>query len=164
MIFATAFVLQQLLTFNRTFKESVSITAIISTAVIGFSILHCKINDLNIHSAVFAGMVLFIAYRVTALTKQVKNPALQRHAGNLARYGGGNIKKGLSFQRSIEKLTVGIIACAAAGFALWLLDTLVCSDLQRLRRQVGLPWGFMLELHGWQVIKTESFTGLTILI
>lgn len=99
MIFATAFVLQQLLTFNRTFKESFSITAILSTAVIGFSILHCKINDLNVHSAVFASMVLFIAYRVSALTKQMKNPALQRHAGNLARYGGGNIKKACLFKK-----------------------------------------------------------------
>lgn len=99
MIFATAFVLQQLLTFNRTFKESRSITAILSTAVIGFSILHCKINDLNVHSAVFASMVLFIAYRVTALTKQMKNPALQRHAGHLARYGGGNIKNACLFKK-----------------------------------------------------------------
>ena len=91
MIFATAFVLQALLTFNQTFQKSMCINAILSTALIIFSIIHCKINDLMVHSAVFASMILFIAYRVAALTKQVKNPARQRYAGRLARYGGGII-------------------------------------------------------------------------
>lgn len=89
MIFATAFVLQALLTFNQTFQQSMCITAILSTALIVFSIIHCKINNLNVHSAVFASMILFIAYRVAALTKQVKNPARQRYVGRLARYGSG---------------------------------------------------------------------------
>lgn len=91
MIFATAFVLQALLTFNRTFRQSMWITVILSTAVIVFSVIHCKINDLNVHSAVFVSMILFIAYRVTALTNQVKSPVRQRYAGRLARYGGGII-------------------------------------------------------------------------
>lgn len=91
MIFATAFVLHALLTFNQTFQQRVCITAILLTALLVFSIIHCKINNLNVHSAVFASMILFIAYRVAALIKQVKNPARRRYAGRLARYGSGII-------------------------------------------------------------------------
>jgi dihydroceramidase len=35
------------------------------------------------------------------------------------------------------------------GFAIWNLDNLYCSRLVRWRRAVGLPWGILLEGHGW---------------
>ncbi|KAF2653902.1 alkaline ceramidase-like protein [Lophiostoma macrostomum CBS 122681] len=38
--------------------------------------------------------------------------------------------------------------------ALWALDRNYCHYLIRWRRQVGLPWGTVLELHGWWHIGT----------
>ena len=35
------------------------------------------------------------------------------------------------------------------GFAIWNLDNEYCSTLRSWRRQVGLPWGVLLEGHGW---------------
>lgn len=35
------------------------------------------------------------------------------------------------------------------GFALWYLDNKYCSTFRSWRRQVGLPWGILLEGHGW---------------
>lgn len=35
------------------------------------------------------------------------------------------------------------------GFAIWTLDNELCSTLRRWRRDVGLPWGILLEGHGW---------------
>ncbi len=35
------------------------------------------------------------------------------------------------------------------GFVFWSLDNVYCSDLRRWRRQIGLPWGVLLEGHGW---------------
>lgn len=35
------------------------------------------------------------------------------------------------------------------GFCLWSLDTMYCSKLRAWRRQLGLPYGVILELHGW---------------
>ena len=43
MIFATAFVLQRLLTFSRTIRESVVINAILRFRGAVFSIIHCRI-------------------------------------------------------------------------------------------------------------------------
>lgn len=36
-----------------------------------------------------------------------------------------------------------------AGFAIWQLDNQYCSTLRIWRREVGLPWGVVLEGHGW---------------
>jgi dihydroceramidase len=35
------------------------------------------------------------------------------------------------------------------GFAIWTLDNEYCPRLRRWRRNVGLPWGVLLEGHGW---------------
>ncbi|KAJ5183643.1 ceramidase [Penicillium capsulatum] len=40
------------------------------------------------------------------------------------------------------------------GFLLWNLDNGFCSKLRRWRREVGLPWGIVLEGHGWWHIMT----------
>jgi dihydroceramidase len=35
------------------------------------------------------------------------------------------------------------------GFAIWGLDNQFCKTLRGWRRTVGLPWGLLLEGHGW---------------
>jgi dihydroceramidase len=35
------------------------------------------------------------------------------------------------------------------GYFLWQIDGIYCTELTALRRSVGMPWGFLLELHGW---------------
>ena len=35
------------------------------------------------------------------------------------------------------------------GFAVWHLDNEYCSTLRSWRREIGLPWGILLEGHGW---------------
>ncbi|ODH50329.1 hypothetical protein GX48_03603 [Paracoccidioides brasiliensis] len=40
------------------------------------------------------------------------------------------------------------------GFAIWNLDTMFCSRLRGWRREIGLPWGILLEGHGWWHLMT----------
>jgi len=35
------------------------------------------------------------------------------------------------------------------GFGIWALDIIYCGTLRKWRRSVGLPWGIVLEGHGW---------------
>ena len=35
------------------------------------------------------------------------------------------------------------------GFCLWTLDNEYCSTFRRWRKEIGMPWGFLLEFHGW---------------
>jgi len=35
------------------------------------------------------------------------------------------------------------------GFGIWTLDNVYCSTLRTWRREIGLPWGLLLEGHGW---------------
>jgi len=40
------------------------------------------------------------------------------------------------------------------GFVVWTLDNQLCSSLRQWRREVGLPWGILLEGHGWWHLMT----------
>ncbi|KUJ20579.1 alkaline ceramidase [Mollisia scopiformis] len=40
------------------------------------------------------------------------------------------------------------------GFGIWGLDRIYCSTIRRWRHDVGLPWGILLEGHGWWHIMT----------
>lgn len=43
------------------------------------------------------------------------------------------------------------------GFAIWNLDNKYCSSLRIWRRQIGLPWGIILEGHGWWYVNLIYF-------
>jgi dihydroceramidase len=47
-------------------------------------------------------------------------------------------------------LMVGIgLSIFLGGFGIWALDNKYCSIIRRWRHEVGLPWGILLEGHGW---------------
>jgi dihydroceramidase len=37
---------------------------------------------------------------------------------------------------------------------LWQLDFIFCSELTAWKRAIGMPWGFLLEFHGWWHVLT----------
>ncbi|CAG7922405.1 unnamed protein product [Penicillium olsonii] len=40
------------------------------------------------------------------------------------------------------------------GFLIWNLDNIFCSEIRQMRRKIGLPWGLLLEGHGWWHVMT----------
>jgi Ceramidase len=87
MILATALVLQRLLTFNISSRESVVRTVILWISVTAFSILHCRINDLNVHSTVFGAMILYIGHGTRVMMRSLKDTERKERAGRLVRWG-----------------------------------------------------------------------------
>ena len=43
-----------------------------------------------------------------------------------------------------------------SGFGVWILDNIYCAQLRSWRRKVGLPWGIVLEGHGWWHLMTGT--------
>jgi len=41
------------------------------------------------------------------------------------------------------------LGTVALGFFLWNMDNVFCGKLRQWRRSIGLPWGILLEGHGW---------------
>lgn len=43
------------------------------------------------------------------------------------------------------------------GFGIWALDIKYCGTVRRWRHQIGLPWGILLEGHGWWLVYLQGF-------
>ena len=55
----------------------------------------------------------------------------------------------LSILHTMWALAACGVAFVGLGFFIWNLDNIYCSTLRRWRRNIGLPWGIVLEGHGW---------------
>lgn len=52
-------------------------------------------------------------------------------------------------------MVVGLgVSIFLGGFGVWTLDNVYCGTLRRWRREIGLPWGILLEGHGWWHLMT----------
>lgn len=49
------------------------------------------------------------------------------------------------------------------GFALWGIDRGQCTNLTHAKHFMGIPWGFILELHGWWHLLTGMGVALFII-
>lgn len=50
--------------------------------------------------------------------------------------------------RFIDGIVAGLFV---AAYGLWNVDNLACERLRGIRHTIGLPWAWLLELHGWYV-------------
>lgn len=50
------------------------------------------------------------------------------------------------------------------GYFLWNIDYHFCPYVTRFRHSLGLPWGFLFELHGWWHILTGigAYVGMAV--
>ncbi|KAG5998349.1 hypothetical protein E4U54_002219 [Claviceps lovelessii] len=51
------------------------------------------------------------------------------------------------------------IATGVVAYVIWNIDLEYCAQLRRIRHQVGPPWAWLLELHGWWHVLTAIATG-----
>lgn len=58
-------------------------------------------------------------------------------------------RRDLNILRNMWILVAWGVFIFLSGFALWGIDNKYCSTLRSWRRSVGLPWGIVLEGHGW---------------
>lgn len=91
MIVATAFVVNQLLTFDKPYERRNKATRGLIALVFLFANIHFWTNNLTLHSAVFACMLLFVYLRTSNLITGIKDGETQRKARRLALLGGCKI-------------------------------------------------------------------------
>lgn len=59
-----------------------------------------------------------------------------------------------AIRHEVQNLATWGAVIFVSGFAIWNLDNAFCSSLTGAKRYVGMPWAFVLELHGWWHIFT----------
>ncbi len=144
MFLAVGAVLHQLLCFQATAAERRKYTFSILGSVIPVSIYHVWADEIYVHEITFAVMIFLVAKELRVLRKkQVANPEHQKALGRMASFG---------------------LATGLFGYFLWNIDFHLCSYVTAFKRHIGLPWGFIFELHGWWHILTgiSAYVGMAL--
>jgi dihydroceramidase len=77
-------------------------------------------------------------------------------------------KRDIRILKTMWALCAAGVGSVGIGFLIWNLDNIYCSKLRLWRRELGLPWGILLEGHGWWYASAVSsvvilgFGGLTV--
>ncbi|KAI0462113.1 hypothetical protein LJB42_004200 [Komagataella kurtzmanii] len=112
--------------------------------------------------ALYVAMALLMAVLTIIYCSVYKNPVF--HQVSYAVLNFGIILRSLvliqrhvpdaAARRDLYRLLGLALGEFLTGFVLWNLDTVYCTYLRQIRRYWNLPFGVILELHGWWHILT----------
>ncbi|KAJ4367522.1 hypothetical protein N0V83_007105 [Neocucurbitaria cava] len=134
MFLAVGAILHQLLCFQASASQRLKYTLLIIGTVVPISVYHVWADEIFMHEITFATMIFLVSRETRKLIKkQVKSEESRRKLKRMATFG---------------------ISSGLFGYFLWNIDFHLCGYVTALKRYVGLPWGFLFELHGWWHILT----------
>jgi dihydroceramidase len=156
MFLAVGALLHQLLCFEATQAQRLKYTAAILGSLIPVSVYHVWANEIYVHEIVFAIMVYLVSRHTRALIKQkIKSEESKKRLGSMATFGICTSTPSLLPPRRLAYY--GLLASGLFGYFLWSIDYHLCGYVTAFKRSIGLPWGFIFELHGWWHIFTGTF-------
>jgi dihydroceramidase len=109
------------------------------------------LKDPLFHQNMFALLTTVALFRSAYVMEMALRPYWRQRLAN----GGDELEqkrvdsRDKAILRSMWVVVMSGVGSVAIGFLIWNLDNIFCSTLRRWRRDVGLPWGVLLEGHGW---------------
>jgi dihydroceramidase len=148
---------------SRTYRIVLAV-GLISLAVF-ITLYYHYLQDPAFHQnayAILTAIVLFRAMYVMEVNIRPRFKSKEREAANPRPHGGVTAVKERADEKDRETLRVMWqmivfgLSIFLGGFAIWHLDNEYCSRLIKWRREIGMPWGFILEGHGWWHLMTGT--------
>ncbi|KAK6460482.1 ceramidase [Scheffersomyces coipomensis] len=136
MIYATCIPFWSVFSEFRTKRESIIVGIGIFSAANLLTLIYLHFRDPTIHQAAYALLNACIIFKSLSLTGE--------HVDD----------KGAKSQL-YKTMTIGVLIFLL-GYFLWNLDIHFCTFVRGKRRDWGIPYGFVLEGHGWWHIFTGT--------
>ena len=145
MHLAIGTVLHQLYTFQEPPHIQRRNTAIILGVLVPFVIYHCVTDEFVLHIALFFSMSWIVGFR----TRKIIATRIKEK----------------EHRDQIRSLVTFATWMAMSAYGIWNIDVNFCPTLTRWKRNVGMPWGVLLELHGYWHLMTaiSSYTFMAII-
>ncbi|KAK9452417.1 ceramidase [Limtongia smithiae] len=134
MIYATCIATWSVFSYARAKKDAILLAIYIFLGAAILTAVYLYFKDPTIHQAGYAVLTGAVLFRSMYLTiTKIDDPAARRN---------------------MWKTVIIGVSTFLSGYGLWMIDIHFCSSLRAARRVVGMPYGFILEGHGWWHILT----------
>ncbi|KAK6433756.1 hypothetical protein LTR95_010064 [Oleoguttula sp. CCFEE 5521] len=131
---ATALVVHRAMSCGRGASHARILAAGLASLLVLETAYHAINDEQTVHDLTFVMQIAVVAFKTRSLIKSRVTTAREK--------------------LMLQRLTVLGAACFGIGYLLWQLDFIYCGALNATKRQWGLPWGFLLEFHGWWHVLT----------
>lgn len=162
MIYTTCLMVYATFSYGKTRLYSLVLALFLVSLALFITGYYHYLQDPAFHQNMYALLTAIVLFRSLYVMEVNIRPSLRAkeavHYTTQKQYAVSDREKVRQEQedgrdRAILKDMWTMIACGLSlflsGFAIWGLDNVYCSTLRRWRRAVGLPWGILLEGHGW---------------
>ena len=139
---------------------------VLAVSLVGLSLFitlyYHYLQDPAFHQIVYAVLTIIVVVRTIFIMERTLRPSLRPSVKKLSqeRRSEASDLPGKEVQARFDirdkailmkmwSLVAFGVSMFLGGLGIWSLDQVYCSSLRDWRRQIGLPWGVLLEGHGW---------------
>ncbi|PVI07084.1 alkaline ceramidase-like protein [Periconia macrospinosa] len=185
MIYTTCLMNYATFSFSRSLPFRLTLASSLTFLALFITLYYHYLQDPTFHQTTYAILTVIVFFRAVWVMESSMRPrlkrSLKRSEGKNLRLNGAvpaaesrtadqefeeeherNNREWIEDERDraiLKQMWIMIawgLSIFLGGFLLWHLDRVHCSTLRQWRHQIGMPWGFLLELHGWWHIMTGT--------
>lgn len=162
MIYTTCLMCYATFSYSRSRQFGLLLALSLASLSVFITLYYHYLQDPVFHQRAYALLTAVVLFRSMYVMEFLLRPSLRRreevHRSRQWKASTTPQQKALRLSedrrdkeilKNMWLMIISGLSCFIGGFVLWTLDNECCSDLRRLRRQIGLPWGALLEGHGW---------------
>lgn len=150
MVYTTCVLFYATFEHGRSTRSKIALlvlTVSIAASVTGY---YHYLGDPVFHQNMFTLITLIVFLRSLYQMETILRPSRRAkdHSASSSEQARRNARD-TEILRTMYMLIPYALGSVGLGFVLWSLDTIYCGTLREWRHSLGLPWGTILELHGW---------------
>ena len=162
MIYTTCIMVHAIFSYGRSLSYSVTLAVFLTSLALSITLYYHYLQDPTFHQVAYAVLTATVLFRSLYVMETNIRPSLKKQQGKQSHHEqNGDItaadeaelqrqaKRDNAILRTMWTMVAYGLSLFLGGFVIWNLDNLYCSRLRRWRREIGLPWGIVLEGHGW---------------
>ncbi len=161
MIYTTCLMCYGVFSYSKSRRFSIILAISLVTLAVFITLYYHYLQDPAFHQAAYAILTIIMLARSIYVMEFSLRPSLKTNEEQYRLQRKRSMTEDEKETAEIEdrrdakilRLMWALVACGMTtflgGFFLWSLDNEYCSTIRNWRRQIGLPWGILLEGHGW---------------
>jgi dihydroceramidase len=168
MIYTTCLMCYASFSYSRPLEVRIALGASLTGLAIFITLYYHYFGDPVFHQIAYGILTAIVVLRSMYTMETVLRPKWRKSekADHIAREKNGFPAPGSERQayenlRDLKTLRTMWLMVAygltmfLGGFLIWNLDNIFCSRLRAWRHYLGLPWGILLEGHGWWSVASQ---------
>lgn len=157
MIYTTCLAAYALFSFNRTRQSATIIAVALVSLAIFVTLYYHYLQDPEFHQSVYAALTATVVFRSMYVMEYCLRPSLRGSDKSLSSEEQSRVdRRDLRTLKTMWIMIAYGLSVFLGGFAIWALDNAYCSTLISWRHKIGLPWGILLEGHGWWYVTLPT--------